>query len=130
MPTATIPVDERVSLTFAAQGNGSTKWIEIQFPTENPPTSMLEALAEIGFAPNPHHMRLPAYTVFAHNAAGEYVPLGYRAQEEMLVKSGGGLFGGWTAEEERTNMRIARAVLRRFGFTRVPVWKKTPADMM
>ena len=57
-------------------------------------------------------------------------PRGYRVKDFNLTKAGTALFAGWTDEEKRANMRQARAIFRRFGFTRVPVWTKTLADML
>lgn len=124
-------VDQRVALTFAAQGNARTKWIEIEFPEDAVPTALFEALAQIGFIERDGMARMPAIPASHYDAVTHsFTDLGYRKQETHLTKAGTDLFTGWTAEEERANMRAARAVLRRFGFVRVPVWKKTLADML
>lgn len=135
MPTATATqVDQRVTLTFASKGNSRTRWIEMTYPVDAPPTALLDALAEIGFKEQDGMVALPPYQAHTWDRSlplgQQYVDLGYRETEVHLTKSGTDLFGGWTAEEQRTNMNQARAIMRRFGFTRVPVWKKSISDML
>lgn len=52
--------------------------------------------------------------------------LGYN--DFSLSKPGTAFFTDWTAQEKAANIREARAIMRRFGFTRVPTWSKTLAD--
>lgn len=132
--TTTALVDQRVGITFASQGDSPTKWIEVTYPTDNPPTAMFDRLAQIGFEQSEDTITLPPVRATSYNEnapIGErLVDLGYYEQTIHLTKRGTGLFSDWTDEEARENMRQARAVLRSFGFIRVPVWKKTLADML
>ena len=94
-----------VTVSFNRRQREQTCWIELYFPVDAEPTEMLAALAEVGFAPD--GMREPP-------------PLD-GVQAAHLIKHGSDLFGGWTDAEKRENMKAARAVLRRFGSTGVPV---------
>jgi hypothetical protein len=92
------------TVAFESKAPHTTCLISLDYPEAAPPTDLIQALAEVGFAPD--------------GLAG-LPPLDGRA-EVQLVKRGSDLFGGWTAEEQTQNMRQARAVLKRFGFARVP----------
>jgi hypothetical protein len=120
-------VDDRVSLTFAANGREKTSWIEITYPQDAVPSGMIAALAEIGFKVD---TRFAEYAYPASDYDRKVYPNGYRLVEVSVNRSGSGLFGTWTAEDATLFMREARSVLRRFGFTRVPMWRKTLADRM
>lgn len=127
MTTTTPIIDPRVALLFASRGNSLTKWIEITYPEDAVPTGLLDRLAAVGFKSD--GMALPAYEAFDTSDEG-FKPRGYKEISDHLVLRGSGLFGSWTEAEAKDNMRRARAVLRAFGFSRVPVWKKTLADML
>lgn len=125
----TTNVDPRVNLTFVSKGNASTKWLEVEYPVDAKPVAMLEALASVGFIAD-ERFAMGTRKAYGYDENQRYVDLGYRIQDVHLMKSGAGLFGAWTTEEARVNMREARRILRQFGFTRVPIWKKTLVDMM
>jgi len=50
--------------------------------------------------------------------------------ETNLTKAGSGLFGGWTEEEKKQNMKEARAILRRHGYSGVPVQRLSWQDLI
>ena len=98
---------------FVSKEPHSTLWIEIQFPSKDRPTRLIEGLAGIGF-----RSEVPP------------VPPLSGVQTIDLVKEGTGIFGSWTPEEYRVNMREARALLRSYGFRNVPRKRLTPMDLL
>ena len=122
-------IDPRVTVTFAARGPSTTCWIEIAYPVGAEPGELLADLAAAGFSPDDLR-RVPPAQAYGPNAQGVSGPLGYEEQEISLVSPGSALFGGWTEDERRRKMRRARAALRKHGFTGVPVWRKTLAEML
>jgi hypothetical protein len=132
--TVTLPVDPRVELTFARQGNHRTHWLEIEFPVGAEPTGMLADLAEIGWHPDRFQTPPVEKITWDSTQPGglpQMVRHGYQTQELRLIgPKGSALFAGWDDDEKRQHMAAARKVLRKYGFTRVPVWAKTVQDMM
>lgn len=131
--TTAAPVDARVELTFARKGSARTHWIEGEYPVDARPAALFAAFEAAGWHLDSATESIPAYQPFDFD---DTRPLGQRAtlrdyqvKDFVLTKSGTDLFAGWTAEEERENLREARALLRRFGFARVPVWAKTWQDL-
>ena len=119
-------IDPRVALTFASQGHQPFTWLEITFPVDVEPTSLLADLAAIGWAEEDTAWRFP-YPAYddAHEA------LKYdEVSIHVCGPRGSGLFGGWDATEKRGHMLAARRVLRGHSFGTVPVWRKTFADML
>lgn len=100
-------------ISFVSKDPHSTPWIEIQFPSKDRPTKLIEGLAGIGF-----RSELPS------------VPSLNGVQTIELVKHGTGIFGSWTPEEYKVYMREARALLRRYGFCNVPRKRLTPMDLL
>lgn len=111
------------ALTFATRDNDRCNhWIEGEYDADAPkPEAFFADMAAIGFIEDASFAALPPYTSSQ---------AGCRIQEFTLSKKGSALFAGWTDEEKRTNMAAARRVMRKHGFTRVPVWRKTLADML
>lgn len=105
------------TVCFEKRTNDRSHWIKIEHPegTERP-QDLLDALAAIGFAEDTRFAPPPHITGWPH--------------EIQVFKRGSGLFTDWTAEEKPGFMREARAVLRRFGFTNVPVNTLTLADLL
>lgn len=120
----TTTVDPRVSLLFASKGASRTKWIEVTFPTDAEPSDMFDDLRAAGWVYDDYG--LPPTQARDDN----FKSLGYAEQFAVFTKKGTDLFVGWTDAEKTANMAEARSILRKYGFSRVPVWKKTLADML
>jgi hypothetical protein len=128
-------IDERVSLTFARRERGIHHWIEGEYPEQARPEALFAAFEAAGWTLDAMQETVPAYEPYDYDyskplVGQRAVPRGHKVREFGLTKPGTSTFGGWSAEEKQANMREARAILRRFGFTRVPVWTKTLADML
>lgn len=138
MTTATAPaptaIDPRTSLTFARRERSTTHWIEGEYPADARPQALFDAFAAAGWQVDPVTESIPAYEPvdfdFDQPVGQQVIPRGYKVREFALTKPGTDLFTDWTQQEKAANMRQARGLLRRFGFTRVPVWTKTLADML
>ena len=123
MPVA---VDPRVELCFASKLPHSTCWIEIEAPVDNEPVALYEALRAGGWSES-GIANLPPAAKF-DPATGK--PAGYQYREHIFTRSGSQIFGMWSPEEKRRFMFEARAIFWRFGFKRVPTWRKSLQDML
>lgn len=141
MPATAVPadlaaeIDSRVSLTFARRERGIHHWIEGEYPEDARPEALFAAFEAAGWTLDTMMESIPAYEPYDYDytqplVGQRAVPRGHKVRDFCLTKPGTGVFGAWTAEEKQTNMRQARTILRGFGFTRVPVWTKTLADML
>ena len=135
MPSQTLPVDDRVALTFASSAPHATCWIEMTYPIDAVPQGLLDDLAAAGFAVDGRYRPAPPYTpILNQGAPGQPTSIQFADYQvvDVLIGAprGSALFGGWTPGEKRTHMAAARRVLRNHGFTDVPVWKKTLQDML
>jgi hypothetical protein len=120
------PATSRVRLTFAKrQGLQHTHWIEIEAPSDAEPLALYADLRAAGWGEN--FPSAPAHQAYDDRT---FKPLGYTVVEHMFTKPGSDLFKMWNAVEARAFMTQARAILRKHGFERVPVWHKTLADML
>ena len=118
--------DPRTRLTFAKrQGPDRTHWLEIEAPADAEPITLYTDLRAAGwtekYPPPPAHQAYDDHT---------FKPLGYMVVERFFTKPGTDMFKMWNDAEARAFMPAARAILRKHGFTRVPVWHKTLADML
>ncbi len=105
------------SLTFARRERGTTHWIEGEFSADDRPDELFTDLEAAGWKLD---FELPPYTLD-----------GVRTVSFSVAgPKGTDLFAGWTTDEKRSFMPQARAILRKHGFHKVPVWKKTLADML
>jgi hypothetical protein len=132
-PTA---VDPRVGLAFKHREHSQTTWLCIEYPTDAEPTALFDALRAIGWSDD-HRWTAPLPPVAARDwgtpdpvAGTPWTDLGYMIGSIDFMKDGSDVFGGWTDDEKRSFLPAARAVLRRFGFTRVPNYALTLADLL
>lgn len=134
MPSPTLTLDPRLELTMARKTRGLTHWVEGEYPIDARPDALFAAFEEAGWTLNPTTESIPAFEPLDIDHTlppGQRARRrGYRVKEFSLTKPGTGLFGGWTEDEKRANLREARALLRRFGFARIPVWTKTWRDLV
>ena len=108
-------MNDTTTVRFATKHPKTTNWIEVQWSVDaGEPTELFDALAEIGFVSD-GFMDPPPFD---------------GKMDRSVSKSGSGLFGGWVDEERSRFMREARAVLRRFGFTRVPVYTYSAMELI
>lgn len=110
-------IDPSVQITFAHREREKTYWLEFEYPTEVEPHALLTALESEGWEKTHKHEWVEYQT-------------GVPTTALTCSKPGTDLFNGWTDDERTTNMARARAILRSFGRTRVPVWSKTLMDML
>jgi hypothetical protein len=99
---------------FNSKHPHTTLWLEIKFLVGERPQELIDELAAIGFAEDGLAKAPPCDGV----------------DEVQLAKPGSALFGGWTAEEKKANLKAARAVLKRHGFVNVPCNKLSWVDML
>lgn len=121
-----VSADPRVRLTFARrEGQDRTHWLEIEAPFDAEPAALYNDLKTAGWIES-----LPAMP--AHPAYDErtFKPLGYQVCERVFVRHGSDTFRMWSQAEAKAWLPQARGILRRHGFERVPVWRKTLADML
>jgi len=105
-----------VTAEFRTQRVGGTAWLVIEHHETTPPTDLLKALEDVGWARDPS---LPGCS-----------PL-EGVVETTIVNHGTGPFNSWTPDEAVKAMREARAVLVRHGFPKgMRVRTLTLADMM
>lgn len=121
------PVGPRVLMTFASKTPYHTNWLEIEAPADAEPIELYAALGAISWNEGQTYAALPPYPKFDLETMTD---LGYQVQERHFARPGSAPFGGWTADERKAFMTEARAVLRHFGFTNVPLWRKTWQDML
>ena len=118
--------DPRTTLTFAKrQGPDKTHWLEIEAPTGAEPAALYADLRAAGWVER--HPAAPAHMAYDDRT---FKPLGYQVVERQFTKKGSQMFTMWTDAEARIFMPQARAILKRHGFERVPVWNKTLQDML
>jgi hypothetical protein len=103
-----------VSVRFArAESDNHWFWIEVFCNVSSDPIALFNELHEAGFRRTVEASPLPDGSVI-----------------RKFIKYGSHIHGLCTAQEIRSNMRLARTVLRRFGFTRVPVNVYTQSDFV
>jgi hypothetical protein len=120
------PATPRVRLTFAKrQGPDRTTWLEIEAPSDAEPVALYADLRAAGWSED--YPSSPAHQAYDDRA---FKPLGYTVIERFFTKPGSDMFKRWNDAEARAFMPQARAILRKHGFERVPVWHKTLADML
>lgn len=110
----------------------TTNWLVIEHEEGKPPAELLADLAGIGWNTDGMRTAPPAPPIL-YDDDGSFVGIDHKApkvEEIHLLKRGTALFTGWTPNEKRINMADVRKVLRRHGFTRVPVNKLTLADLL
>ena len=125
--TTAVHLDPRVQITFATKNPDATFWIELEYPVDTIPQALLDDLAKIGFAPDGlTQIPVTEKVEFLSNPEGGSIMkrLGYDVQEITLTKKGTSMFGGWNAEQKRTNLAQARRVLRAHGYPKVETWEK------
>src|SRR4051794_40799693 len=107
MPALTLPVDERVRLTFASKVPHTTCWIEIQYAADAVPQGLLDDLAAVGFATDPRFAALPPYTPMLDLDTPDEDGRTWKFADYQVVDAhlappqGSNLFGAWTPEEKR-----------------------------
>lgn len=133
-PATLTALDPRVGVTFARRERGVTHWIEGDYPEDARPDGLFAAFEAAGWVLDAATESIPAYEPWDLDYSlpvGQQGTLrGYKVKGFSLSKPGTGLFTGWKPAEKAGNLREARALMRRFGLTRVPVWTKTLADML
>lgn len=111
-------------LLFACRENHPEHlWIEGDYPAGQRPEELFADLTADGWTIEEFGGPYPGYD-------DNYNPLGWDVIDFHANKRGTDLFGGWTPEEAKKFRTKARAILRKHGFFRVPVWHKTLADML
>ena len=117
--------DPRTSLTFASKVPYTTNWLEVEAPADAEPTAMYAELAAAGWVEQ--RPGLPPHMAYDQET---FKPLGYQVVERTFFCPGSDHFQLWKKDEAKKFMAAARAILARYGFTRVPVWRKTLQDML
>ena len=125
MPAAPTPIDQRVRLTFASKRPYATNWLEIVAPADAEPTELYAELAAIGWTEE-----IGAGRPYAAYDETTFADLGYQAVDHVFSRRGTEHFGMWSKAESKTFMAQARAVLARYGFSHITVWRKTLEDML
>lgn len=119
---------DKVRIQFQSQNPHKTLFLKVWADINNEPKAMYEALNKIGFLdavpPAPPIAAEHCYNV--GYAWGDQTPI----IERCFTKTGSGLFNGWTPEELKKNVPAVRAVLRKFGFTRIEHRKLTLGDCL
>lgn len=105
-----------IEACFASKPPHKTCWIELSFDVDDPPNNLLHELEKAGWSETEKSHRVP--------------PLNGRQEMWLNPPKGSGLFGGWNDDERKKHMSSARRILRKYGLTKVPHWKKTLVDML
>lgn len=104
----------QLGLSFGSKDEGKTCWLCITHKVDDHAVETLLAdLETIGWKQNKYSKAPPIDDV----------------AETIVFKRGTGLFGNWSPEERRAYMSEVRAVLRRHGYTHVPVNRLTWQDL-
>jgi hypothetical protein len=103
--------ERSVSVTFQSKHPHRTCWLAIRWAGEEP-AALFTDLQALGWT---RHTAAPPL-------AGTH--------DVAFGKEGTGLFRGWTPGERKANLAQARRVLRRHGFTRVPVQRLDLQDLL
>lgn len=91
-----------------------TLWIEIEYPMGERPAELIDALTVAGFAED-ERMKMPEVDC--------------EPTVVHMARKGTDLFAGWTDAESAAFEAEGRRVLASFGFTDVPVYELTYADL-
>ena len=120
---------DKVRVQFQSKNPHKTLFLKVWAAADNEPKEMYEALVKAGFEQE-KAFPIPPIAAQYHYDAGyakdDQTPIINR----YFIKTGTGLFNGWTPAEAKKNLPAARNVLRKFGFIRVTHRKLTLADMM
>jgi hypothetical protein len=118
---------DKVRVQFQSQNPHKTLFLKLWVDVKNEPVELYAALEKIGFKRTSVVPAPPITAKYCYDG-------GYGKDDDTLIvehyfeKSGSDMFNGWTPEEQRKNVPAARAVLRKFGFTRIDHRKLTLAD--
>ncbi len=117
---------DKVRVQFQSQEPHTTPHLKLWVPANDEPKAIYAALEKIGWE------RVDTDAMMAPPVKAKYCyDGGYGKDDDTLIvehyfeKQGSDLFNGWTPEERRKNVPAARAVLRKFGFTRIDHRKLT-----
>lgn len=103
------------TVAFKSKHPYRTNWLSLSYPVDQFPNDLVAALAVAGWTATPAMRQAP--------------PFGGR-QELELGATGTSIFNSWTDDERKRYMAAARKVLRQHGYTRVPIFRLTLADML
>lgn len=119
------PVDARVLVGLVAHSPFRTWSIEIETPADAEPAALYAALVEAGWR-DVTAIGLPPARKWDRRRR-TWAP--YLVRQRLFARDGETVFAPvWTEAERGRFIRGARVVLRRFGFTAVPLIKKLPHE--
>jgi hypothetical protein len=98
-----------ISISFDRKDKNLTHWITLTYINTDPsPQTIIDALREAGWET-------------ARDRGLSDIPEIDGELTVSLSRRGSGLFTSWLPDEKKQFLSEARAILRRFGFTRVPI---------
>ena len=102
-----------VSVLLTCSENSTNFFIEVCCNVSVEPVTLFNELHAAGFERSIEASPLPDGSV-----------------TRVFVKHGSSFFGGCTPDERRKNLRLARKVLRRFGFSSLPMRVYSTAELL
>ena len=110
-------------LLLASREHSNTLWVEGAYREGFRPDDLFSDFTKAGWSVEEYGLPVQAYD-------DEWNRLPYSEFDFHINRMGTGLFGGWSPDEEKRFRAEARKIMRKHGFTRVPIWRKTLQDMI